>query len=163
MPYTARTPRPALGTIRIKCCVPASYLRTHNHYMQKPCFFRGYETWSFTSPREVLRLRMKMAVFCDVVSCSLFEINRRFRYGYCLWIVGLFLEGYTFQHPGRQPSSYSLPWKPKISDRLRIFESRLLTRIFGPQAKEVGGRWKLLHKEELRTLYTSPNISELIN
>jgi hypothetical protein len=41
---------------------------------------------------------------------------------------------------------------------LREFENRVLWRIFGPKRDEVTGEWRKLHNEELRILYTSPNI-----
>jgi hypothetical protein len=42
--------------------------------------------------------------------------------------------------------------------RLRVFENRVLRRIFGPMRDEVTGEWKKLHSEELHNLYTSPDI-----
>jgi hypothetical protein len=42
--------------------------------------------------------------------------------------------------------------------RLRVFENRVLRTIFGPQRTEVTGEWRKLHDEELRILYSSPNI-----
>jgi hypothetical protein len=42
--------------------------------------------------------------------------------------------------------------------RLRVFENRVLRRIFGPKRNEVTGEWKQLHNEELNDLYCSPNI-----
>jgi hypothetical protein len=41
--------------------------------------------------------------------------------------------------------------------RLRVFESRVLRRIFGPKKDEVTGEWKRLHKE-VYDLYSSSNI-----
>jgi hypothetical protein len=46
--------------------------------------------------------------------------------------------------------------------RLRIFESRVLRRIFGPKRDEATGEWKRLHNEELYALYSSPNIIRVI-
>jgi hypothetical protein len=40
--------------------------------------------------------------------------------------------------------------------RLRMFENRVLRRIFGPRRDEVTGGWKELRNEELRDLYHSP-------
>jgi hypothetical protein len=40
--------------------------------------------------------------------------------------------------------------------RLRVFENRVLRRIFGPKRDEVTGKWRKLHNEELRDLYSSP-------
>jgi hypothetical protein len=42
--------------------------------------------------------------------------------------------------------------------RLRVFENRLLRRIFGPKRDEVTGGWRKLHNEELHGLYSSPSI-----
>jgi hypothetical protein len=36
--------------------------------------------------------------------------------------------------------------------RLRVFENRVLWRIFGPKRDEVSGEWRKLHNEELRDL-----------
>jgi hypothetical protein len=42
--------------------------------------------------------------------------------------------------------------------RLRMFENRILRRIFGPKRDEVKGEWRKLHKEKLHNLYSSPDI-----
>jgi hypothetical protein len=42
--------------------------------------------------------------------------------------------------------------------RLRVFENRVLRRIFGPKRDEVMGEWRKLHNEELRDLYSSTSI-----
>jgi hypothetical protein len=42
--------------------------------------------------------------------------------------------------------------------RLRVFENRVLRRIFGPKRDEVTGEWRKLHNEELHILYSSQNI-----
>jgi hypothetical protein len=41
---------------------------------------------------------------------------------------------------------------------MRVFENRVLRRIFGPRRNDVTGEWRKLHKEELNNLYSSPNI-----
>ena len=46
--------------------------------------------------------------------------------------------------------------------RLRVFESRMLRRIFGPKRDEVTGEWIKLHNEELNDLFSSPNIFPVI-
>jgi hypothetical protein len=46
--------------------------------------------------------------------------------------------------------------------RLRVFESRVLRRIFGPKREEVTGEWRNLHNEELHNLYSAPNIIRMI-
>ena len=42
--------------------------------------------------------------------------------------------------------------------RLRVFENRVLRRIFGPKRDKVTGEWIKLHNEELNDLYSSLNI-----
>jgi hypothetical protein len=45
-----------------------------------------------------------------------------------------------------------------LIDKLRVFENRVLRRIFGPKRDGVTGGWKKLHNEKLRDLYPSPSI-----
>jgi hypothetical protein len=42
--------------------------------------------------------------------------------------------------------------------RLRVFENRVLRKIFGPKRVEVTGEWRRLRNEEPYGLYSSPNI-----
>jgi hypothetical protein len=46
--------------------------------------------------------------------------------------------------------------------RLRVFENRVLRRIFGPKIDEVTAEWRKLHNEELHDLYCSPSIFRLV-
>jgi hypothetical protein len=46
--------------------------------------------------------------------------------------------------------------------RVRVFENRVLRRIFGLNRDEVVEGWRTLHIEELHNLYTSPNIFRVI-
>jgi len=46
--------------------------------------------------------------------------------------------------------------------RLRVFENRVLRRVFGPKRDEVTWEWRKLHNEELNNLYSSPNIFRVI-
>ena len=41
--------------------------------------------------------------------------------------------------------------------RLRVFENRVLRRIFGPKSDEVTGAWRKIHNEEFNDLYSSTN------
>ena len=45
--------------------------------------------------------------------------------------------------------------------RLRVFENRILRRIFGPKRDE-NGEWRRIHSEELHSLYRSANIVRVI-
>ena len=40
---------------------------------------------------------------------------------------------------------------------MRVFENRVLRRVFGPKRDEVTREWRKLHNEELRDLYSLPN------
>ena len=46
--------------------------------------------------------------------------------------------------------------------RLRVFENRVMRRIFEPKWDEVTGEWRKLHNEELNDLYCSHNIVRVI-
>jgi hypothetical protein len=44
---------------------------------------------------------------------------------------------------------------------MRVFDNRVLRRIFGPKREE-DGSWRKLHNDELHSLYSSPNIVRMI-
>jgi hypothetical protein len=46
--------------------------------------------------------------------------------------------------------------------RLRVFENRVLRRVFGPKRDEETEEWKKLHNEELNDLYSLPNIVRVV-
>jgi len=46
--------------------------------------------------------------------------------------------------------------------KLRVFQNRVLRRIFGPKRDEVTGEWIKLHNEELNDLYFSPIVLRMI-
>ena len=46
--------------------------------------------------------------------------------------------------------------------RLRVFENRVLRKVFGPMRDEVTGEWRKLHNEELNDLYFLPNIVRMV-
>ena len=46
--------------------------------------------------------------------------------------------------------------------RLKVFENRVLRRLFGPKRNEVTGEWRKLHNEELNDLYPLPNIVQVV-
>jgi hypothetical protein len=47
-------------------------------------------------------------------------------------------------------------WSLTLREEHRVFENRVLRRIFG-QKREMTGDWRKLHNEELHNLYSSPN------
>jgi len=49
-----------------------------------------------------------------------------------------------------------------VAHRLRVFENRMLMRIFGPKEDKVRGKWRKLHNGELNDLYCSPNVILLL-
>jgi hypothetical protein len=46
--------------------------------------------------------------------------------------------------------------------RLKVFENRVLRRLFGPKWDEVTGKWRKLHNVELNDLYSLPNIVRVV-
>ena len=46
--------------------------------------------------------------------------------------------------------------------RLRVFENRVLRKVFGPKRDEVTGEWRKLHNEELNDLDSLPNIVRVV-
>jgi len=56
--------------------------------------------------------------------------------------------------------TWSLTWR--VECRQRVFENRVLMRIFGPKRDKVTKEWRNLYNEELNDLYFSPNIVRVI-
>ena len=50
----------------------------------------------------------------------------------------------------------------KEERRLRVFDNRVLRRVFGPKTNEVTGEWRKLHNEKLRDRYFSTNIVRVV-
>jgi hypothetical protein len=62
---------------------------------------------------------------------------------------------------GLHPPSISIQKNKKREEYiLRVFENKMLRRIFGPKRDEVTGDWRILHNEddELHNLYSLPSI-----
>jgi hypothetical protein len=45
---------------------------------------------------------------------------------------------------------------------MRVFENKVLSRIFGPERDELTEEWRKLNNEELQDLYSSPSIIRII-
>jgi hypothetical protein len=45
---------------------------------------------------------------------------------------------------------------------MKLFEKRVLRRIFGPKGDEMLEGWRKLHNEEFHNLYSSPSIIRII-
>jgi hypothetical protein len=56
--------------------------------------------------------------------------------------------------------TWSLPLREE--HKLRVFENKVLIRLFGPKRDEETGGWRKLHNEELHNLYSSSNIIRII-
>src|SRR5215469_13114309 len=52
--------------------------------------------------------------------------------------------------------------KGREERRLRVFENRVLRRVFGPKRGEVTGEWRKLHNEEFGDLFSLPNIVRVV-
>jgi hypothetical protein len=46
--------------------------------------------------------------------------------------------------------------------KLRVSEESVLRRILWPRRDKVKGKWRKLHNKELKDLYSSPNIIQVI-
>jgi hypothetical protein len=62
-----------------------------------------------------------------------------------------------------KPITDTVPYMKTLREeyRLRLFENRVLRRIFGSK-RDVTGGWRKLHNEELHDLYSLPNIIRII-
>jgi hypothetical protein len=56
--------------------------------------------------------------------------------------------------------TWSLTLREKC--RLRVFQNRVLRKVFGPKRDEVTGEWRKLHNEELNDLYSLRNIVRVV-
>jgi hypothetical protein len=117
--------------------------------------YLGTTLMNQNSVQEEIKSRLKSGNACyhsvqDLLSSSLLSKNTKFNI-YRTIILPVVLYGCE---------TWSLTLREK--HRLRMFENRVLRRIFGPKRDEVTGEWRRLHNEELKDLYSSPNIVRVI-
>jgi hypothetical protein len=53
-------------------------------------------------------------------------------------------------------------WSLREEHGLRVFQNRMVRRIFGLMRDEVMGGWRKPHNDELRDLYSPPSITGMI-
>jgi hypothetical protein len=107
------------------------------------------------SIQEEVKIRLKLGNACynsvqNLLSSRLLSKNLKIRI-YRTIILPVVLYGCE---------TWSLTLKEER--RLRVFENRVLWRIFGPKREEVTGEWRKLHNEELNGLYSLPNTVRVI-
>jgi hypothetical protein len=107
------------------------------------------------SIQEEIKSRLKSGNACyhsvqDLLSSSLLSKNTKIKI-YRTIILPVVLYGCE---------TWSLTLREE--HRLRLFENRVLRRIFGPKRDGVTREWRRLHNEELNDLYSSPNIIRVI-
>jgi len=103
------------------------------------------------SIQEEIKSRLKLGNACyylvqNLLSSSLLSKNLKTKI-YRTIILPVFLYGCE---------TWSLTLREER--RLRVFENRVLRRVFGLKRDEVTGKWRKLHNEELSDLYSLPNI-----
>jgi hypothetical protein len=74
----------------------------------------------------------------------------------------MYLQCESRQLPGLKITPTEINRSLREEHRLRVFDNRVLRRIFGPKRDEVTGEWRKLHNEKLHILYSSQNITWLI-
>jgi len=80
--------------------------------------------------------------------------NISYKYKYC------YIQNYNFASCLYECETWSLTLREER--RLRVFENRVLRRIFRPKRDEVTREWRKLHNEELNDLHCSSNIVRVI-
>ena len=86
--------------------------------------------------------------------------QRRILHGYLRNIFELYVNSGLLPIVLYGCETWSLTLREKR--RLRVFENRVLRRVFGPKRDEVTGEWRKLHNEELSDLYSLPNIVRVV-
>jgi len=107
------------------------------------------------SIQKEIKSRLKVGIACyysvqNIFSSSLLSKNLKLKM-YGTIILSVVLYGCE---------TWSLALREKR--RLRVFQNRVLRRVFVPKRDEVAGEWRKLHNEELSDLYPLPNIVRVV-
>ena len=85
---------------------------------------------------------------------------------FCLFYNAFWLDFLSFYRKGLANFRPLAVWFWSLTlreeHRLRVFENRVLRRVFGPKRDDVTGEWRKLHNEELSDLYSLPNIVRVV-
>jgi len=97
------------------------------------------------SIQENIKIRLKLGNACyysaqNILSCRLVSKNLKIKI-YRTIILPVVLYGCE---------TWSLTLREE--SRLKVFENRVLRRVFGPKSDEVTGEWRKLHNEDLNDL-----------
>ncbi|KAJ4434039.1 hypothetical protein ANN_16358 [Periplaneta americana] len=108
---------------------------------------------------------------CIALSQAISEFAPGVQNGYLRFCIALRTYGIDFvrdrayllvfrTEPIRGCSLWFETWTLTLREehRLRVFENKVLKKIFGSKRDEVTGEWRKLHNTELRALYSSPDI-----
>ncbi|KAJ4435581.1 hypothetical protein ANN_18197 [Periplaneta americana] len=114
-------------------------------------FYLGATVTNINGTREEIKRRINMGNACyysveKLLSSSLLSKNLKVRI-YKTVILPVLLYGCE---------TWTLT--PREEHRLKVFENKVLRKIFGAKRDEVTGEWRKLHNTELHALYSSPNI-----
>ena len=85
----------------------------------------------------------------NCILCSMFTIRN----------IVVFVTTYIHIYISHLACSCIYCWEER---RLRVFENRVLRRVFEPKREEVTGEWRKLHNEEFSDLYSLPNIMRVV-
>ena len=132
-------------------------MKTDNSYFERVEEFNylGTTLTNQNSIQEEIKNRLKLGNACyhsvqNLLSSNLLSNNLKFKI-YITIILPVVLYGCE---------TWSLTLREER--RLRVFENRVLRRVFGAKRDKVTGEWRKLHNEKLNNLYSSPNIVRVI-